>query len=176
MGTSPRVARSPTQSLDHNQNQLGMAISWKGQATCQAARASIGAAVAYSTRISFVYTCVYIRKTPSWESCDADPNPTINLSPALRPPVRQSLRTWGRCPRSEVNSPSKPQLEWIHLLPLGLYKRLFYLCRSCTNQSSFYSFGPPTLPTLLQYYCTAIGQYTTPSPTPLCMPYIIQYY
>jgi len=39
--------------------------------------------------------------------------------------------------------------------------------RLCTNQSSFHSSGPPALPTLLQYDCTAIGQYTTPPPTPL---------
>jgi len=35
------------------------------------------------------------------------------------------------------------------------------------NQSSFHSSGPPALPTLLQYYCTTIGQYMTPPPTPL---------
>ena len=37
----------------------------------------------------------------------------------------------------------------------------------CTNQSSVLSSGPPALPTLLQYYCTSIGQYTTPHPNPL---------
>jgi len=44
---------------------------------------------------------------------------------------------------------------------------VFTSSRSCTNQSSFYSLGPPALPTLLQYYCTAMEQYTTPSQTPL---------
>ena len=39
--------------------------------------------------------------------------------------------------------------------------------RSCTNQSSFHSSGPPALPTLVQYYCTAIGQHTTSHLTPL---------
>ena len=45
----------------------------------------------------------------------------------------------------------------------------------CTSQSSLHSSGPPALPTLMQYYCTAIGQYTIP-PRPLSsMPYTIQY-
>ena len=35
----------------------------------------------------------------------------------------------------------------------------------CTNQASFHSPRPPALPTLLQYYCTILGQYTTPLPT-----------
>jgi len=38
--------------------------------------------------------------------------------------------------------------------------------RVCTNQSPFHSSGPPALRILLQYYCTAIGQHTTPHPTP----------
>jgi len=51
--------------------------------------------------------------------------------------------------------------------PLAFTRYCFTSSRSCTNQSSFHSSGPPALPTLLQYYCTAIGQYTTPHPTPL---------
>ena len=35
--------------------------------------------------------------------------------------------------------------------------------RLCTNHSSLYSPRLPTLPTLFQYYCTSIAQYTTPS-------------
>jgi len=35
----------------------------------------------------------------------------------------------------------------------------------CTNQPSFYSRRLPVLPNLVQYYCTIIGQYTTPLPT-----------
>ena len=46
--------------------------------------------------------------------------------------------------------------------------------RLWTDQSSFHSSGPPALPTLLQYYCTIIGQYTTPPRPPLCMSYTIQ--
>ena len=34
----------------------------------------------------------------------------------------------------------------------------------CTNQPSFHSPRPPALPTLVQYYCTTIGQYTTSPP------------
>ena len=37
----------------------------------------------------------------------------------------------------------------------------------CTNKSFFSPPTPPTLPTLLQYYCTTIAQYTTSPPTPL---------
>jgi len=39
--------------------------------------------------------------------------------------------------------------------------------RVCTNQSSFHASGPPGLPTLLQYDCTAIGHCTTPHLTRL---------
>jgi len=39
--------------------------------------------------------------------------------------------------------------------------------RLCTNQSPFHSSGPRALATLLQYYCTAIGLYMTPHPTPV---------
>jgi len=35
----------------------------------------------------------------------------------------------------------------------------------CTNRLSYHSPRPPALPTLVQYYCTTIGQYTTPLPT-----------
>jgi len=35
---------------------------------------------------------------------------------------------------------------------------------------------PSTLLTLLQYHCTINAQYATPHPTPLCMPYTIQYW
>jgi len=50
---------------------------------------------------------------------------------------------------------------------LSLYKILLASSRLCTNQSSFHASGPPVFPTLLQYYCTATGQYTTPHLTPL---------
>jgi len=35
----------------------------------------------------------------------------------------------------------------------------------CTNQPDLHPPRPPTMPTLVQYYCTIIGQYTTPLPT-----------
>jgi len=42
--------------------------------------------------------------------------------------------------------------------------RLFRGCRECSNHP-FIPPRPPALPTLVQYYCTTIGQYTTPPPT-----------
>jgi len=38
------------------------------------------------------------------------------------------------------------------------------------------STSPLAMPTLLQYFCTTIAQYTTPSRPPFCMPYAIQYW
>jgi len=49
----------------------------------------------------------------------------------------------------------------------GLYKIVFTSRMLCKNQPSFHSPSPSALPTLLQYYCTAIAQYTTPPPTTL---------
>jgi len=46
----------------------------------------------------------------------------------------------------------------------------FTSSRLFTNQSSGHSSRPSALPTLLQYYCTTIGQYTTP-PRPPCVYY-----
>jgi len=64
---------------------------------------------------------------------------------------------------------------WAYI-QLGLYKTFFTSSSLCTNQSSFYSSGPPELPTLLQYYCTTIGQDKAPPRPPFCMPYTIQYW
>jgi len=47
------------------------------------------------------------------------------------------------------------------------FTRYYFTSRLlCTNQLSFHSPRPPTFPTLVQYYCTTIGQYTTPPPPP----------
>jgi len=45
---------------------------------------------------------------------------------------------------------------------LAFTRYCFASSRLCTSQSSFHSPGAPALPTLLQYHCTIIGQYTTP--------------
>jgi len=45
-----------------------------------------------------------------------------------------------------------------------------------TNQSFFHSSRPPALATLLQYYCTTVGQYMTPPRPPVCMLYTVQYW
>jgi len=60
--------------------------------------------------------------------------------------------------------------------PLAFTRYSFTSSRLCTSQSSFHSSGPPALPTLLQYYCTAIGQYTTPLRPPFGISYTIQYW
>jgi len=44
----------------------------------------------------------------------------------------------------------------------------------CTNLTPLDPIRPSALATLLQYYCTTIGQYSTPSRPPFCMPYTIQ--
>jgi len=47
---------------------------------------------------------------------------------------------------------------------------------NCGSQSSFYCPPPLVKPTLLQYYCTTIAQYTRSYLHPLCMPYTIPYW
>ena len=50
-------------------------------------------------------------------------------------------------------------------LRLGLYK-IFFPCEAGVPESTILSSTPAHLhcPTLVQYYCTIIGQYTTPPP------------
>jgi len=68
-----------------------------------------------------------------------------------------------------------PTNKKVRLVPRGRCRRArsgelaftrysFTSSRLCTNQSAFHSSGPSALPTLLQYYCMPIAQYTTPSP------------
>ena len=45
----------------------------------------------------------------------------------------------------------------------------------CGSPSSLYPPTPLARPTLLQYHCTTIGQYTPSCRPPFCMPWIIQY-
>jgi len=45
---------------------------------------------------------------------------------------------------------------------LAFTRYCFTLRLLCTNQPSFHFPRPPALPTLVQDYCTTIGQYTTP--------------
>jgi len=59
---------------------------------------------------------------------------------------------------------------------LGLYKILVHFEAFFGGVNHPYAPPPPAKPTLLQYYCTPNAQYTTPSPTPVCMPYTIQYW
>ena len=54
-----------------------------------------------------------------------------------------------------------------HTCTLAFTRYCFTASRVCANQSSFHLSGPPALPALLQYRCTAIGQCRTPHPTPL---------
>jgi len=47
---------------------------------------------------------------------------------------------------------------------IGLYK-IFFSCEAVVHESTICSPPrPPALPTRVQYYCTIIGQYTTPPP------------
>ena len=46
----------------------------------------------------------------------------------------------------------------------------------CINHPCFHSPRPPAFPTLMQYYCTIIGQYTTPLPTSRLLLHTIQYW
>jgi len=48
---------------------------------------------------------------------------------------------------------------------VGLYKIFVYSKLLRTNQPSVHSPRPPALPTLVEYYCTIIRQYTTHLPT-----------
>jgi len=57
---------------------------------------------------------------------------------------------------------------------IRLTRYSFTLRLLCTNQPSFHSPRPPALSTLVQYYCTIIGQYSTPFQPPICMLYTTQ--
>ena len=57
--------------------------------------------------------------------------------------------------------------------PLAFTRYSFAYKLLCTNQPSYHFPRPPALPTLVQYYCTTIGQYTTPLPT--CRLYTIHH-
>ena len=59
----------------------------------------------------------------------------------------------------------------------SLYKISFRSKALLWGQSAFYCPPPPLAkPTLLQYDCATIAQYTTPIRPSLCMPYTIQYW
>ena len=65
----------------------------------------------------------------------------------------------------------------IELVRVSLYTILFH-CKALLWESIILLLPPPPLakPTLLQYHCTAIAQYTPPRRHPSCMPYTIQYW
>jgi len=74
-----------------------------------------------------------------------------------RAPIRTPLR---------ISAPSR----------LAFTRYSFTLRHLCTNQPSLYCIPPLALPTIVQYYCTAIGQHTTPHGHPLRVSYTIQYW
>ena len=59
---------------------------------------------------------------------------------------------------------------------LAFTRHCFASKLNCGSQSSFYCPPPLVKPTLLQYYCTTIAQYTPSYLHPLCMPYTIPYW
>ena len=69
----------------------------------------------------------------------------------------------GHCSRVTGNAGARVACGEDHLN--RLYKNSFTSRLLCTNQASVRSSRPPALPTLVQYYCTIIGQDTTPLPT-----------
>jgi len=87
------------------------------------------------------------------------------------------------CELGATRTPS-PALFWIRRgsrrgalsdRRLGLYKICFYF-EALVHESIILSLPPPpALPTRLQYYCNTIAQYSSPPPTPICMPYTIRY-
>jgi len=48
---------------------------------------------------------------------------------------------------------------------VSLYKIFVHVEAVVHESTIFYPLRPPALPTLVQYYCTTFGQYTTPVPT-----------
>jgi len=71
-----------------------------------------------------------------------------------------------RCSSVSTSSPGAEAGAGWQPLWLACTSYLFTLTLLCTNQPCFHSPRPPALPTLMQYHCTIIGQYTTPLPTP----------
>jgi len=61
-------------------------------------------------------------------------------------------------------------------LSVGLYK-IFVRSKAFLHYPIILALPPPSaLLTLLQYYCTTIAQYTTPTRPPLCLQYTIQHW
>jgi len=76
-----------------------------------------------------------------------------------------------------VSAPATTSQEARICLRLSLYKTLFRF-KALLWESIILSLPPPPLvkPTLLQYYCTTIAQYTPCYRHPFCTPYTIQYW
>jgi len=69
------------------------------------------------------------------------------------------------CPSSEGDAPIDEVIrDGLEIEVMGEHHASSCLC---TSQSFFHSSGAPALPTLLQYYCTVIGQHTTSLSTSL---------
>jgi len=69
---------------------------------------------------------------------------------------------------------NRPQVHFGHS-PRGLALTRYCVTSKlyCGSPSSFYWPPPLAKPTLLQYFCTPISQYTLPHRAPFCMPYTI---
>jgi len=86
----------------------------------------------------------------------------VNLSATAlpAPPSRRHCRLGQKVATGEPGGLSS---AWV--APILAFTRYSFTSLLCTNQPSFPSPRPPALPTLVQYYCTMIGQYETPLPT-----------
>ena len=90
--------------------------------------------------------------------------------------TRLKVNPWCILPLHPAEIPLYPGASGVfyespHILAFTRY--CFTSRRVCTSQSSVHSSGPTILTTLLQYYCTAIEQYTTPPRPHFGTPYAI---
>ena len=123
-----------------------------------------------------VHTCIYIyiggltrglRVNPTRSALARDTHTDMYIYVFIQFGLtRRRPRRQGRAPRYRRAAHSRALAFTRYCFTQKLY---------FSSQSSFYT-PPPAKPTLLQYYCTTIVQYTPPRRPPLFMPYTLQYW